>query len=322
MEASELSGGIDGARMAGSASLAAALTARPEVVLAAGRTEAATHVRLADFDGPLALLLAVIEARELDVLTVPLGALAEAYLDALATLESDRLGNVSSFVAVAAQLILIKSRAILPRPPQVSAVPLEDEPDPEAELRARLIEYRRYRDAGLRLGQMLDVARLFRREPEVAANSGRAGARPPERPPLPATVLARALDGLARLIPDLQVGAELLGRTVSLAERAAVIRAALRRADQIVLQELLVGVRDRVVVAVTFMALLELAKRREITLEQAEPWGPIVARRMESARQSGAQSEIGGEAEVEVEVEAGGEDGRGGGVGDDMGPVG
>ena len=79
------------------------------------RPETATHVQVAAFDGPLALLLSLIEARQLDVLTVPLGGLAEAYLDALAGLEVDRIGNVSAFVAVASQLILIKSRAMLPR---------------------------------------------------------------------------------------------------------------------------------------------------------------------------------------------------------------
>jgi hypothetical protein len=145
---------------------------RPEVGFDAGLAESVTHVRLEDFDGPLALLLAVIEARQLDVLTVPLGGLAEAYLDALATLEGDRLGNVSAFVAVAAQLILIKSRAILPRPPKMSAIPLDDEPDPEAELRARLLEYRRFRDAGAALGERLDIWRLFRRDAEVAASAG------------------------------------------------------------------------------------------------------------------------------------------------------
>ena len=77
--------------------------------------ERATLVELDGFDGPLALLLSLIEARRLDVLTVPLGALAGAYLEALATLPGDRLVHVSAFVAVASQLILIKSRALLPR---------------------------------------------------------------------------------------------------------------------------------------------------------------------------------------------------------------
>jgi len=258
----------------------ARLGSAPEVMFGEGRLERATHVRMGDFDGPLALLLALIEARQLDVLTVPLGGLAEAYLDALATLEGDRLGSVSGFVAVAAQLILIKSRAILPRPPKVAAVPLDEEPDPEAELRARLIEYRRYRNAGAALGERPGARRLFRRDAEVAALAGKAGARPPERPPLPPSVLPRALDRLAKIVPPAQPAAEMVARTITLAERTAVIRAALSMADHVVLQELLGGVNDRVVVAVTFLAMLELSKRREITLEQAEPWGPIVARRV------------------------------------------
>jgi segregation and condensation protein A len=252
----------------------------PQVGFEGGRTESATRVRLEDFEGPLALLLAVIEARQLDVLTVPLGGLAEAYLDALASLEGDRLGNVSTFVAVAAQLILIKSRAILPRPPRAAAVPLDDEPDPEAELRARLLEYRRYRDAGAVLGGRYLVSRLFRRDAEVAASAGRIGARPPERPPLPPSALALAWGRLAKVVPEIPLPAEVMTRTITLAERAAVIRAALRGSGTIVLQELLGGVRDRVVVAITFLALLELHKSREITLEQTEPWGPIVATRV------------------------------------------
>jgi segregation and condensation protein A len=245
-----------------------------------GRLENVTRVRLEDFDGPLALLLSLIEARQLDVLTVPLGGLAEAYLDAMANLEGDRLGNLSTFVAVAAQLILIKSRAILPRHPADTAVLPDDEPDPEADLRARLIEYRRYRDGGLALGERYLAERLFRRDAEVAAIAGRAGARPPERPPLPPSALVGALTALATVVPETPLPAEVMTRTITLAERAAVIRAALRGSGRIVLQELLGGVRDRVVVAITFLALLELHKRREITLEQTEPWGPIVARRI------------------------------------------
>lgn len=265
--------------------------AAPQVIFDEGRLDKATHVRMGDFDGPLALLLAVIEARQLDVLTVPLGGLAEAYLDALATLEGDRLGNVSGFVAVAAQLILIKSRVILPRPPKVVAVPLDDEPDPEAELRARLIEYRRFRDAGAALGERQGIHRLFRRDAEVAALAGKAGARPPERPPLPPSVLSKALDRLAKIVPPAPVQAEIVVRTTTLAERAAAIRAALSEVDHFVLQELLGGVQDRVVITVTFLAMLELSKRREITLEQAEPWGPIVVRRMTDA----APVEVAGE---------------------------
>lgn len=256
------------------------------------RPETSTQVRMEQFDGPLALLLALIEARQLDVVTVPLGALADAYLDALATLESDRLGNVSAFVAVASQLILIKSRAILPR--RVEAGPgvlPEDEPDPEAELRARLLLYRAHRDAGRRLQETAIVrVGLFRREPSVASAAGRAGARPPDGPPLDPNDLVRALDRLARIAAPAALPPETVARTITLAERAAIIRDAIEGAGSIVLQVLLRGVRDRVVVAVTFLALLELVKRHEIVVSQDEPWGPIVARATTPEERSGAGS--------------------------------
>jgi len=145
------------------------------------RPESRTQVQMAEFDGPLALLLSLIEARQLDVLTVPLAALADAYLDALGRLTADRLGNVSSFVAIASQLILIKSRAMLPRrtdPTDPLALP-DEGTDPEAELRARLLLYRAYRDAGVRLADeaVLRIG-LFRREPGAAHAAALAGARP------------------------------------------------------------------------------------------------------------------------------------------------
>ncbi len=253
----------------------------PAVVFGDGRRpEAATHVTIPVFDGPLALLLALIEARQLDVLTVPLGALADAYLDALASLDGDRMGNVSAFVAIASQLILIKSRAMLPRHRADGAVPLADEgPDPEAELRARLILYRAFRDAGTRL---LDEARermgLWHREPSAARAAGIAGARPPTAEPLPAALLVGALESLVTVVPPPPPLPETIRRTITLGQRAAVIRRALAGADVVVLQDLLKGVRDRVVVAITFLALLELMKRREIVVQQDEPWGPIMVR--------------------------------------------
>ena len=245
------------------------------------RPETATHVQLAMFDGPLGLLLSLIEARQLDVLTVPLGSLADGYLEALASLEADRLGNVSAFVAVASQLILIKSRAMLPRPPAVATGQGDgdDGLDPEAELRARLLLYQAHRDAGRRLADdALERIGLFRREAGAARAAGLAGARPADAPPIDPMRLVDSLTHLALIVPPPEPPPEVMPRTVTLTERAAIIRAALRDAPEIVLQDLLRGVHDRVVVAVTFLAMLELMKRREIIVEQAEPWGAIVAR--------------------------------------------
>jgi len=273
----------------------AAATTGPSVRFGEGRRpEARTQVQLAEFEGPLALLLSLIEARQLDVLTVPLGALAGAYLDALARLEADRLGNVSSFVAIASQLILIKSRAMLPRrtdPTDPTAL-ADEGVDPEAELRARLLIYRAHRDAGLRLAdEALRRIGLFRREPSTAHAAALAGARPAEAPILDPERLIRALDRLAAIAPPPEPPPEVLGRTITIAERADLIRAALRGAPTVVLQELLEGVRDRVVIAVTFLAMLELMKRREIVVEQAQPWGPIVARSTTAEERAAAGAE-------------------------------
>lgn len=245
------------------------------------RPEDATHVRSNVFDGPLALLLSLIEQRQLDVLTVRLGDLAGAYLEALARIEDGRLPLLSSFVTICSQLILIKSRALLPRPIVApAAVATVEGGDPEEELRQRLVEYRMYRDAGRALAERLAAGTsLFHREVEAAVAAGRAGARPEVLEPMDARLLADALVETSRLVLPPPPPPETIARTITLAERAAVIRSALGRAPVFVLQELLEGVRDRVLVAVTFLALLEMSKGREVVIEQAQPWGPISVRR-------------------------------------------
>jgi segregation and condensation protein A len=262
--------------------LALGLEASPSVRIEPGRgSDWATHVRIAEWEGPLGLLLSLIEGRRLDVLTVPLGGVAEAYLEALASIEHDRMTSISSFVAVASQLILIKSRAMLPRAPLAAEDATDDEGlDPEAELRARLLLYKAFRDAGgaLQRGATERVG-LFRREPAAALAAGVAGAvTAPATPAIDPVLLVRALDGLVRILPEPTRPPEVVPRTITLAQRAAIIRMALKDAPSIVLQDLLIGVRDRVVVAVTFLAMLELMKRREVVVEQSEPFGPITAR--------------------------------------------
>ena len=260
----------------------------------AGAPEAATLVTVGSFEGPLGLLLALIEQRELDVRTVPLGELAAAYLEALATLTGDRLANLSAFTAVAAQLILIKSRAILPEPTPPRE-PLAEEPDadPAEELRARLILYRAYRDAGRVLEERLHGGGgVYHREPSTAAAAAAAGARSPEGPAFDPQALGDALERIVRLAPPPERPPEIVPRTITMAERAAVIREALRRAPAVVLQDLLRGVTDRVVVAVTFLALLELVKRREVVVEQREPWGPIRCRGVDQAGRAAGEGSV------------------------------
>ena len=245
----------------------------------ARRPEEATLVHLDSFDGPLALLLSLIEQQRLDVLTVRLGDLCGAYLEAVANLDARRLPLLSAFVGVCSQLILIKSRALLPRAPAPESATRDEDLDPEEELRARLLLYRAYRDAAQRLTLRLGAGMaLFHREPGAAAASGVAGAQPTDEPPLDPQLLVAALTASSRLVVPEPPPPAVIARSVTLEERAAAIRRALRGAPQIVLQDLLRDVTDRVVVAVTFLALLELVKGRELVIEQHAPWGPIHVR--------------------------------------------
>jgi len=102
------------------------------------------------------------------------------------------------------------------------------------------------------------------------------------------------VDGLARLALPPEPPPEVIPRAITMTERAEMIRAAIRGAGAgtIILQELLRGVHDRVVVAVTFLAMLELMKRREIVVTQDEPWGPIVARATTPDERTGAPAAV------------------------------
>ena len=174
----------------------------------------ATHVAIAEWEGPLGLLLSLIEARRFDVLTVPLGGVAEAYLEALATIEHDRMSSISSFVAVASQLILIKSRAMLPRaagraPPSSSRT--------RAPIRrrssARGCSCTRRSATPARRSRLAAIDRggLFRREPAAALAAGLAGAATaPSTPPID-PVAARPRPRLARPGPA-RPGAPARGR--------------------------------------------------------------------------------------------------------------
>ena len=231
-----------------------------------------------------ALLLSLIEARQLDVLTVPLGALADAYLDALAALEADRLGNVSG--------VRGRRRPAHPdqEPGDAAAATVRAGgragrrgPDPEAELRAGLILYRAFRDAGPRA--RAESRGPGRAVPPRAVGRARRRARPGARPPDGAPLDPRRAGPGARPArrPRAAAGSRrprlLAPRRSPSTERAEVIRAALRgaagdRAPGPARGRPRPGRRR-----VTFLAMLELMKRREIVVEQAEPWGPIVARR-------------------------------------------
>ena len=219
------------------------------------------------FEGPLQLLLHLIESRQLDILTVPLAEVADAYVEHLTRNPVDA-ANLSEFVAIAAQLILLKSRRMLPAEPLPPMPDGADEPD-EEELRRRLVEYRAMRDAAMALGQRDGVAPAMRREPRESDL--------PEVPaePLPAAVLAAALEVLAAIPEPTPPPPEIVVREVTIGQQITVLREALSGGGRVLLQTILARCRTRTEAAVTFLATLELVRRRQVLAEQTDLFGPI-----------------------------------------------
>lgn len=107
-------------------------------------------IKLQVFEGPLALLMHMIEKDQINIYDIPITKITEQYLYYLDTMEKFNIQVASEFLVMAATLLQIKSRLLLPRPPQVSV----EEEDPRKELVDRLLEYRMFKQASLFLEQM------------------------------------------------------------------------------------------------------------------------------------------------------------------------
>jgi segregation and condensation protein A len=212
------------------------------------------------FVGPFDLLLALVLREELDLLEVELAEVVVAYLDHLEARDELDLEQATEFLVLIAALLELKSRLMLPG----EEAEIEDEPAPaEAaeELLERLLRYARFRGAAGWLADRHDAeqAVLYRAAPlpPPFRQAPLDGAGPAYDP----AVLGAALRGLLRVPPPLDLR-HLAAPRVSLAERLGVLRDLLRGGD-------------RMTVAVTLFALLELYKRGEAGWEQQEPFGPI-----------------------------------------------
>lgn len=241
---------------------------QPVPVRTAGQPEAGFEVQLPAFSGPLGVLLQLIESRQLDVLTVPLAELADAYVAHLATAPVDS-GQLAEFVAVAAQLILIKSRSLLPGEAPAAVADGTDEPD-EEELRRRLIEYRALRDVARILGERDLAAPMQRREPRES------DLPPAPVTPLPAILLVNAMRVLAAIPEPEPAPPEMVAREITIGMQIVVLRAALADGGRVVLQQLLAACGSRTEATVTLLAALELVRRRQVRARQRQLFGPIM----------------------------------------------
>jgi segregation and condensation protein A len=224
---------------------------------------------LETFSGPFDLLMALVLREEVSLLEVDLGEVVLAYLDHLDREGELDLEPATEFLVLIAALLELKSRLMLPR----EAEEADLEPAEAAEeLLARMLEYRRYRDAGAYLAGLFAAERgfLYRAAPLPAAlrRVSLDAARQAYEP----LTLAEAIGGLLRVPEPPDVSH--IRPTVSLERRLRVLRDLLGRRGRIDFDEAFAG-EDRLTQAVTLFALLEMHKKGEATWTQRELFGPI-----------------------------------------------
>jgi len=231
-------------------------------------------VSLPIFDGPIGLLLHLIEREELDITEVSLVAITDQYLRAIEALQEVEPDALADFLVVAARLIYIKSRGLLPQPESE-----EDEEGQSEGLIQQLLDYRRFRAAagelrlrasiGLRTSARLAPAQLERRL-DLSA--------------LTIEKLAAAAENALRNLPSDPPPPTVRAYSVTVAERIETIRERFRgiaggagkSRKKLFFSWLLSEGRSRQEIVVTFLAVLEMIKQREIAAEQEETFGEIV----------------------------------------------
>ena len=231
----------------------------------------APRVSVEGFDGPLDLLLELVEEKKLDILTVRLGDLADAYLArvrAMATLPAD---EVSAFLALASRLVLLKARSLLP-----SLEPIPDEEgESEEDLRLRLLEYAIVRERAGQLGARLRAGeRAFHREGGTVELPPRG-----EEVDALASAWSRVL-ALATRQREEDIVAP--GERYSVEQRTAEIEALVAAQERVSFATLLGDAPTVGFAVVTFIALLDLYRRGVIDLVQDELFADIVITRREA----------------------------------------
>lgn len=229
------------------------------------------QVKLPVFEGPLDLLLHLIEEQEVDIYDIPIARITEAYLRYLAETPELDLEGAGEFLLMAATLVHIKSKMLLPR----GEVEEEEETleDPRMPLVERLLEYKRYKEAALALGE---------REAAQQLVYGRGGDLEPPSSPLglrlvDLLVAFREVLKRAEAEPPLVIERE----EINIRERMAFLLERLREESPIPFSSLFEQGSRRLEVIVTFLALLELLRQGLIRCRQSVPFGEIMISRGE-----------------------------------------
>jgi segregation and condensation protein A len=234
------------------------------------------NISLAEYEGPLDLLLDLIRKQEINIYDIPIARITAQYLDYLQKAIELDIELSSEFVYMAATLIHIKSRMLLPRDPELDKIAPEE--DPRQELVHRLLEHERFKNAAEMLQQKRVIEEAIWSNPQIDQFLS-----PDEGPALAVTLfdLVKTFQGVLERTknrPVYEVGKE----TVSIPEMIQFLQRELarsRRRAPLSATQLFERQRSRRAMIVLFLAILELVRRQSVELTQGEAFGDIGLRR-------------------------------------------
>ncbi|QDE68893.1 MULTISPECIES: segregation and condensation protein A [Myxococcus] len=241
------------------------------------------RIALPNFEGPLDLLLHLIKEHRVDIFDIPLALITEKYLEHLERMREINLDIAGEFLVMASTLAHLKSRMLLPRQDAVAVqegaevlAVAEETEDPRAELVRRLLEYQKYKDAAEQLATQDLLGRdVFARNVPVEAVP-----IPEEEVGLQEFSVLKLVEALDRVLERLQpkLQHEVVRERVTLSEAILRVVERLRPHGQVLFESLFTEEEtpSRQEVVITFLAILEMVKRRLIRVVQDEPMGPIL----------------------------------------------
>jgi segregation and condensation protein A len=246
-------------------------------------------VALPQFEGPLDLLLSLIQEHKLDIFHVPIAFITEKYLEYMDAARALNLDLAGEYLVMAATLAHIKSRLLLPREEAADAQDGEQGPDPREELIRRLLEYQKYKTAGQDLAARPQLGRdVFVRRAKEDLPLGadeEAWLRSPELSSY------RLIESLAQVLArrKIDIPHEVFVERLSIGDRISAITDRLRAEERITFSSLFADLREAHLIVPTFLAALEMAKLKLIRVHQAGRHSEIYLSRTEALLDTGAE---------------------------------
>jgi segregation and condensation protein A len=252
---------------------------------AVGR-EMSYTVRLELFEGPLDLLLYLIRKDEIEITDIPIARVTEQYLGHLETLQALELDGAGEYLLMAATLIRIKSRMLLPRH-------TEDEEDPRGDLVTQLLEYKKYKEAASRFRDLAEErSKMYDFKPDVPMDELRSRE---DVFTLSFVDLLGALRDVMSTVAEREARHHVVLEEVTIEEKVDLIRLWIQTGERLRFSDLFEEVETRVHAIVTFMAILEMMKLGEVRVFQhghfAEIW---LERKTESIAEEAMAAGAGG----------------------------